>query len=46
MSTPRRSDTAFETVIEPHLLADRGRERAVFPETVLFQVAEPPGNCG
>ncbi len=49
MSDRRRSEAAFETVIETHLLAngyvsvpDKGfdRERAIFPETVIEFIRE------
>ena len=53
MSDRRRSETAFETVIEAHLL-NRGyvlvpkegfdRERAIFPETVLAFIRETQPN--
>jgi len=53
MSQPRHSETAFETVIEAHFLANGyvsvhrdgfDRERAIFPETVLAFIRETQPN--
>ena len=49
MNVPRHSESAFETVIEAHLLAHGyvsvpndgfDRERAIFPETILTFISE------
>jgi len=51
--TPRHSETAFETVIEAHLLQNGylpvvregfDRERAIFPATVLAFIRETQRN--